>query len=484
MNNEKKYVGKIVWWVLLIVVCIPIFIGIKYCVPKADDFDFTNSLISHRVQGGSDFAAAWEVGKQTYMIWQGAYFSNITNALFSPFYRGGIKGYHLELAALTVLFVFSIVYSVCNALKKYTKDFNTNIVAIISIVILVGATIRAELPQIFYWNCGALAYLLPLSMGVIACSFVGFSKVKTGWIGWIQIAGFSLISFLSVGATLIISAAISGFMVLSVCLKFLENKKLDKTMFVALMAIIGSFVNAVAPGNFARQSVKDGSVTIFDAIWFAIDYLIDSYYELLRNGSLVILAVVLFLLLWKRLDVEKFKFKYPVIVTIWMLIVSFLGIFPVVYGYKSKSTADRTDFTEEFIIIYVLITIIVYWMGWAKTKIEDKLPQDTRLASVVLLIAMICLYCNTYNTEDINYIRITRHFLDGGMKEYFVSNMDVYNEIESADTPNVVLEICQPDTMGVYEDVYFSDDPYHWINSAVAKYYGKETLSVIYCNPE
>ena len=62
--------------------------------------------------------------------------------------------------------------------------------------------------------------------------------------------------------------------------------------------------------------------------------------------------------------------------------------------------------------------------------------------------------------------------------------MNLLAEVEYADTPNVVIEFYEPDNMGIYDDMSLSDNPANWINDAIARYYGKETLSVIYCDPE
>lgn len=482
MSLDKIRLKEIIPWLILTVIICPFIIGIMYCVPEADDFTFARHLVENRLIYGNDIEASLALGKKFYFTWQGTYFSNVTPIFFSPFLRAGIVGYHFELITILLIFVLALIYFAYILVKNIIGKPNSNMIAAVTILVFVYATIRSDLSEIFYWHCGALVYLLPISLGIVSCSYVWSEHNKNKIISWIEVVIFAVFSFLSVGGTLTVSAAVSGFMVLIVTLKFIENKRSDKTVLVALMAVVGSFVNALAPGNFVRQAGEVGEASVKTAIFDSLDYLIDAYYGLLKDGSIIIVVVCLVLIFWKKIDIVKYQFKYPVAVTMWLLVVSFLGIFPVMYGHKSDFVADRSEFAELIIIMFLIVFAAIYWMGWIKKNKITELSNEFYGIIIALCVVSTCIYCNSYGTDDYNFIRISRNYRDGNLQEYFQANMDLLNEIENADTVNVVLEFYEPDNMGIYDDMCLSDDPYNWINDAIARYYGKETLSIIYCD--
>lgn len=473
-NNGKKYFLEIFMILVLVFVWGAYILASFYGLPYKDDFSNGFSMKQLSDTTGY-FVGALKLTVKTHMEWQGTYSGTFFTYFLSPFLRWGMVGCWLEYVINIVIFLGAIVFFLHQTLQYVLGKLNTRIFFGFLTIFSLSSMVFIEVAEVFYWHTGLCMYTLPFSLALITFSLVvSYFIKKKNW----KIIMACMFAVGAAGGALMISAFLCAVLLGIFLFRYLLTKKIGKITSVFWVAFIGSLVNAIAPGNFVRKGVIEGEFTLLDSIISAIKAILVEIYLQYQDRTLL---VVMFILLLVGIFIFKecrFEFKYPLLITVYAFFCMIITVFPVKFGYGTDAFPPRCTFIMETVITICLFGVIIYWSGWLTKRIDFEFKKE-HLICIGLCIFILGLPLFQYDRfKEMKPTNIYINWVSGSLKEYYDQGRALFEAIENSEQEDVVINITL-DNMGIYGSLDLFEDENYWVNSAVADFYGKNSVRVI-----
>lgn len=476
MSKRSKVVA-IILGLLLLTIIFPILLGCLYGTPSADDF--ANSLGWQNYEG-RHLEYMFSNLVDIYKIWQGTYFG-IFICGFPIYYSLGLIGLRMWLFGVVVLFFVAVFLVGISFIKwirieRASKSVTILIVLTLFLFYVLGTN---NLDEIFYWYTGTCVYTLPICFFLLCISFSMFYETSEKRI--FLLLGI-IFAFLAAGGSLDISALLCSILLFGIIYNYLVLKKISKGFWIGLTALAGTIINVMAPGNYVRHAAIDEKIRLLSSIGstlLRVNSVISSEF---RNGLLLVVIVVSFVVAYENLEKGVFVFKYPGLVTLYCYIAILITDFPVALGYSHSNLPSRCSFVEHIAIAVYMILVSVYWAGWVKNKEIFRFTREIYLILAIVCIIPLSIYFDVYSLRELTPYKMIWHLSKGDYQVTAEREKSIITQIEESPEADVVVYVTRlgEEQWTNIKPIGLTEDKTHWINTGVAQYYGKNSVTLQY----
>lgn len=275
-------------------------------------------------------------------------------------------------------------------------------------------------------------------------------------------------------------AALECFLLLTVIASnWLRNRTFDKSIVVFLVAFIGSVVNAMAPGNFARHSEMDTEIRLVNSIgssFVRINYVIS---QEIQFGILLLVIIVSFLIGYFISSSNKIEIRLPGVITICGYIGVAIVDFPVILGYSDTYMPERCIFIERIAILIFVMVSTFGWGAWLKQKNIFRVSVEFLIVIGIVCVVTMSKYIDYREIMEITPYKICAHMANGDYEKANDTFSFVIDRIKESEEDVIVwIEPKCEDFWTNIKDVGLREDNNFWINKAVADYYGKRSIAL------
>ena len=471
-TNFKHIIIFILLYTLLL---LPYLISSTNTIPSADDFTFANAINEYRIQSGNFFLALCKFVKSRWFSWSGRWMFAIFPAGLNPLVvsNAPFKMLEIEMAISFLIFVLSfatLTNSILKCIFKVRKIKIRNFFILLLLFAMLNTDIYSE---IFYWHTGVnYVFMISSELLTFALMIQYFNNNQKKWITVLFVmTGFYACNALQA----IVPVLLLYVMVLYHKYKEKEIKKRD--YIILMIFLLSTMLSICAPGNFARHSVIDSTgIHFFKAVIYTCNNLITLSIKLLSNPVVIGLIAVFFCLgiehFFKkgRFDVNLFN------VCIIFSMLMFGMMFPVSLGYSSSLIPNRVFFI--FTVHFLMSAcIIVTLLGNHFAKHMQRLRKNKCCVYIILALFFINnLFLNKWFQQSPYYVITENIYNDELIHDKWVA---LLSALESNQETVVQIDSSAIVSSPVLKDVGLSTDASSWINQAIDKYYGKESVEVI-----
>ena len=481
---NEKIVNKLIKNILyvgILNIIIVLFITLGYTYLCEDDYSFAGGAYDGLQTYGNSFISSLHLAWRYYNTNQGTFLFNFLIHFINPYERWGLPGFHTYMICIAVLFIYSVYYLI----KCVIKDELIQLVYLFGMLIVTFCTCFSEgVRELFLWYTGTLNFTLEFSLSLITVGIM--IKYFNGEVKAWNLVLASITGFLASGGALIVTAAHCSWCLIIMIMagkKFLEDKKV---IIPFIFSLLGAFINALAPGNFARSNewATEGHSGVGDALRDTFICLSSEIKVLFGSKLLVIVLVIVFILaIYVKDIVENAKVSVKRMILSWIsvFVVQYVSIFPVVLGnHESALSAMRTR--EAFYII----SFIMYIFSLTMTGIYIR-KYSTRVRYIITSIAVLVVMCLCFisgkNHSDINTgytFCATRDIASGNLKKNYDVRSYILNSLEVADVDSdVILFLPYFECKSTY-GMGINEDPNSFVNNNIRNWKRIRSLTVYY----
>ena len=500
----KKLVEKITEKQISIIILIaflssllPILILALYNYPGADDFSASYTLRHVWLETGSVWLVlveALEYVKYTYMNWSGLFMSMFWTSLQPAVF--GEQFYCITTFICVVFLLIGGFYLGHVLVTKCLKGNKYQAVSLSSIYLFLIIQCMPDGNEGLYWHSGvvnytwAFAFLLMLTGAMLALVKENESKKKIGktilaTIMAVFVGGGNFITALQ-GCIWMCVIVVGKIIHLKISQK-LEVKSILRncvSIFIPLVVMLVSFmISVLAPGNQVRIAGAGEGLGPIKAIILSFVYCLEIPFESWFHFSTFLLLALAVPFMWKIVKNSNLQFRYPGVIAILGFGISSAAFTPSLYA-QGNMIAGRLHDTAYFVFVTILFGVMFYVIGWIQQLTECCVQSENEGKMVKTSLYIIGVFAffvgasllDTVVNED-TYVGSTAiiSLISGQAEEYKEENKTRLELLYSSEETNIEFEgFYNPPMLLHFQDVTFDEND--WINKAVARYYGKESV--------
>ncbi len=472
--DNKNITSNFFCIALFLFLVVPYLIVATYAGPSADDFSNLNNTIAHVDK--LFFMKAIHASINSFVGWQGTYFGNILAFLGGAiFHFGGVYALRIEFIINILIFFMSSLFLFWRIIEiidvSYTKRMKVSLVvaSLFSLMILYDF----DVSEVFYWHTGLAVYTIPTSLTLltIACAIKKDMSKKD----LIVVAG---LSFCAAGGALDIAAFVTGSLMLIAIYKSFISKKADNIIICFIVALIGSLINCLAPGNFVRHGIMTEKFPIADSFRYSFANTVKSFWEYVGNGTIILLFCIC-LLLFNNLKDTNIKFVNPFVMIGLLFVGSIIIDFPVYLGYASNTIPLRCIFVRKVSMTIFIIISALNLTGWLSKKVDEVFLYKKEFVAIISGLVLIA-FTNIISEDCWNVIKPFKIWNDLFYKEslqsYESANKYIIETLKNNEGNDVILNVPSYDTLGYLKSIGLTDDSENWVNTAVSYYFNNKSI--------
>lgn len=367
---------------------IPFLILTAFIHPAYDDYCFAEQTLR---------LGAFVAWKATYNKWTGKYFGNVLSVL-TPLVYGNLTLYK-ACALLIILLTFVSVFCLVNALFKsglttverlllasfITALFSNQMPEITEGYFWMGATVYYQFGSILCLFFFALAASLPRkTKGARSFTFLLCSVLIVAIVG-------------STETTMIIFAMLVA--VITVKMLLLKTEECWMWVIFSIITVACALIVVSSPGNAIRSSFFPNKYRFLYSLGMSLRQEVAFLSIWFSNISFLfgtLLFIPLAAKLSDRADLPKYFRIHPLIPTLLLLAVIFLGLFPA-YWSTGMMGQHRTVNTAYFFFLIGWFICLVIWVKYLK---EKRWLKKESLPAYVYLIGVAFLLFNLYFSNN------------------------------------------------------------------------------------
>lgn len=448
-----------------------------YTVLLGDDFAHGVRVDAFHVSFFQYLIASLQYMKEIYLDWQGTYFAMFIQAFLSPINNFGLFQLRVVMI-INALFFFAVLFGVFWMASGYVlKERKELHVRVTIFTLILFAVLDADVfTEIFFWYSGAVAYSIPFSFALLsATAFLASNKLHYGLKKKRLFSACSaVLLFLAVGGSLTVSGtACYAILLLTVGFYIVSKKISVRNIIVTAVGIIGSLINVMAPGNFARHTYgTGGGWQLLQAVKWTVRIVWGEIERLTKEtmfGVVLISMILIGIYLSKKMQAVM---KVYGIVSVLALGIGYVTVLPVVLGYGGPGLPNRCYFILDVALVLSLLNFAVF-IGCCLALWADLYTDKSAWAILMIVLFGAVLFC-PQAISDSALIAVAESKHNGSYKNYYEECVAIYDYLESCMEEDVVLRM--PNYIDNFECFYFDDDENGWVNVAMAKYYHKNTV--------
>lgn len=477
------------------IACALILLAITLLTFRAIMFTFfTYDDFGHAATAGSVHATflehllkSIEFDRYIYNTHQGTFFTMFIQIFLCPLSFKCSDEFlvlHIEFAITFVLVYFTLYLLLSKLLTKFFYLSRT--LSLVVFTVLVSTLMNFnEYEEAFFLFSGITAYTIPCITMFLAFWIITRRKDESSKTGVLYAILANVLFFLTAGGSLQIACTMDYLLLCAIIVEFLSKNIKGKISLIInfIVAVVGTAINAFAPGNFIRyEMVDDGPMKIFPAVGWAGFHLFDEFDKLFNNtmlGTAIVICIFVGITIGKKAEGEINK-KY-LIYSVLFCLTPFCTVYPVVLGYGGIGLPNRALFIFHLSMVAVVLNIAMVF-GFILGKELLKLGIKTSSKLLVMLCIMISVVL--LSTDNVCFRRLSEkaylyraaqaqiytQVTEGKFSGYYLAIRDIIDEIKQSDDSDVNVQTVLPETpeyMVVFEQ---------W--DYIARYYGKNSVNI------
>ena len=474
---------------------LPILVLALFNYPSADDFSASDSVQAAWVTTYSlleVIKAAWENTVYNYFEWSGVYASVFWTSLQPGIF--GEKWYGVTTWITIILLVSSVFYLSHVIFNVYLKSNKYISGCIACLYLFMAIHCMPDGNEGLFWHAGVVNYTWAFAFFVFLIGLVlslymeknkGKKYIKFTWaaVMAVLVGGGNYITALQGSIVMFLlstAAIITGYVYLKKSPgEFIKENYL--AVIPTFIIIIAFGVSVLAPGNKVRMGMSQGMSPIA-AILYSFLYAVKIPLKEWMDWPIVLLfaiSIPFIIFVVKRLD---YRFQYPFIPAAAGLCLVAATFTPSLYAQAAfeDGRLHNTAFLIWLLVVYVILFYISGWFCHKKEtgkRAEQEISENSRkwlvlLVSVFLVLGVLLVRKNTtifVGTEALYSL------LTGEAKQYKLENEERLKILYDTEVEHAVLQTFQAQpSLLIFQDITPFEN--EWINTAMAKYYHKESV--------
>lgn len=481
---------KIILWVVLALVTIPLLLASMYCRPVADDLDALVFLDKNAASTRTVFDAIKLAINRAAESWNtitGTFGSSIIYALFWYFFGESLV--HVAPIALLLVLILSC-FLAARCLKTVKNDISSDAVACIALLLaIMSMLLMPSASDGFYWVTGA-SYVLSYSVAVCLFSSLfrrcWLEKKASVWDGLYLLA--MCVAFFMMGGGDHLNATFAVTLYGFFTLAMLLCRKPKRYLLPFLFLIAGYLLAVLAPGNTIRQGIVGSSTPIPTALVLSFFKALQFAFSDARYYVFLALFLPLAIEVSATLSVSPKQALCTALASFALLAAT---IFPMVMTNVIPVGRHNNRFFVELCMLLPLNLVTgVSCLRQRFTPNAAEAPSP-RSASVKRTLAMcvvavsfcvLCLpniqtaplrlNCNVPSVKAVSYLR------DGQLRRYAGVFDEIAAELES--NPNQRLIVSTVPWNYLLGSTGISEDSEYFANQVFAHYFGGPDSVIVY----
>lgn len=477
---------KITWFIALIflISLLPIF----YCTffDYANGDDLWEGAAAYRVLVNNGtmkefFTEIFNWAKKDYIGWEGNWSSIILWCLEPSIW--GEKVYCITPWIGLFSLCGGSTYFLFHYLKKYLTDNKVFLWLVSLIVCFFTVQYMPNIRSGVFWYTGMVNYILPY--GLCLASFVWIDKfVETGKKRYFFLATLYFAYLGGAGYTTIVLAFEVLTLIISGHMFKRENKRLSRVLWLLVpffLLMAGFIFSALSPGNAVRGgdsyyfSVSRVFFTIVESIWQGFKGAINWF---ITVRPLFLTVPLLFIAVWEQIDITKIKweFKHPVLVLVFLFLVSCSLYAPGIYA-QSEVSGGVPD-TIWFVFLLMFILGIIYLTCYIKKLVKTPYSFEKLRTFIVLGELVFCIVFGRHLIGNMAGYNCAEFIKSGQLRDFEFQMQERLKILHDPEIMNVVLPEMNNE-QGPFMHMPLVADPNAYTNRATARFYGKESVIAI-----
>lgn len=471
-----KYIREIGMGILLAMLLLPYFMTILYVVPSADDFANGLNVLRSIQAEGNRYSAIHKITIDSYMGWQGTWSSIYLLSFLLSVTQVNFGAIRLILLLNALLFFFSLWYAIRELCGAFVDGKRSGIrTLMLAGVILTGLSITTPKENL-YWLTGACVYTIPFSFALLgACHYARYFQRSTKRDAVIC----TILGVFAAGGVLQVAAIVNFLYLLIVWLDLKTRGMRIKRIIPFFAVLISALVNTLAPGNYERHqafATESTLIQLFNAFVNTGKILFERISALMAESYLAGILICLVLVIF----CSKKTFRHLSINPCWCwaaaMIGTYLSGFPVALGFNRATITIRVAFLLDVTIALFVVSCTAYTAIWIRQKWHTYIRLSPSICFVPALILAMNMVFVPMNSM-IFYI-MPSELLDGTMLRNRQDQLGIIEQIATSESSDVI--IIQPLTQSfILKNIGLTSDETHWVNIAVADFFGKKTVRFI-----
>lgn len=462
--------------IIILVSILPMLYFFKFSILGGDDFLYGRETYHTLQDTGSYFNVmkiAWKNTAESYMHWQGSFFS-----LFLMYLQPGIISLNLYRVVLCLMFVMGIVSPCIMAFtlnKHYLRAPKKYIWLILCVYIFAVTQYMPSIFQAYYWYNAAIYYQFTLNITFLfVAALASFHNAQKNHPRTILFILIILMTIMIGGSNfpigLVFAVALFLFTLIAVIKRY-DNYKAYILIFAVFTIIF--LINVLAPGNGARQGIYSVKPNLFMVAFTSVrDMLMETPIWIKSTITLgVMCALIPFS---KKITANaKMSFIHPALAGLVIFLLLLAQYVPVEYGLGSKGPA-RVENLRFMLLNIGLWLFFINMAGYYR----DKEIKTNKFVIVILSIFLI-----STATCEISVNKFT---------SYKMLDQIANKELQAFGTL-VNTEVAKLEDKSNHEPVSLEDhttneflhpDTMYWFYSGIWDYYRKVPLRTDKSNEE
>lgn len=390
-----KYV--ILTYLIVLVLCSPLFSLCKSAVPSADDFWYGVAARHALDESGSVFKAIGAAAQTTfekYMSWQGTYSSifimSLQPAIFS------LKLYRISSFLLLIIF-FLCPFFLAYVLNRFIFKKGAKVLYVLSALFsFLSLQFWASMLEGIYWFNAAWYYTFSFDMVLLLISVtVIFEKTasKKG-----RITSFILMLLFSffLGGTnypqLLLLTVGYTFFIIMIFLR--KNPK--KWMYAINWMTLGLFIaaNVFAPGNYGNYGRH---VNIYYTGLKMIDIFTSEVSSNAAYPLAVAVLVICFPLIVKMVKNAEIRFLQPIYFAVASFLIVFSMYTPAAFVFHNAGGLRQINI-RMVVTLFMIFTNVINGIGFVAKK---EINRNFSLNPIVAAVLIIMLFGASFSDSKI-----------------------------------------------------------------------------------
>ena len=481
----KKNIALLLAAVFLLNIALLFTLG-KYDRPTGDDYAYsylTKPVWDQTHAFSALIASAADMSAWVYKIWQGSY-----SACFLMALQPGIFGetaYSAVPVFLLLSFVLSvsIFFFVCLNKLFFMDGWSITISALTYALVTVNFLPKAA--QAFYWYNGGVYYTFFFSLSLLFVSLIVSSIGKSrGTV--IKCVLAALLALFIGGGNLATDLNLAVILVLAVVLELILKRR-DPVLFVgAAFFAVGFLFNVCAPGNALRMESEGTGRGFIESILYSVLYTVQLYGEWFSVPVLLsgLLLVPVFLPYLKRAS-ERFSFRYPAAVLIFLVLMNAVGYAPLLYSGSNLHIPrlHNIQFYESVLLYDIGLFYLTGWVLRVRRDTPERAARRIQTAAVSVLLLMTAVFLlpsppfDDGNQAEITAVSAYHSLINRDAYRYARARNARQKALEDPNTDDVMLHPIF-DSPELFHFRELHEDPQFMGNRMVAHYFGKNSVVI------
>ncbi len=461
---------------VIIIMLLPRTVSASYSVLSGDDFSHGVSVGAFHIPFYGYIVESFRYSYKMYKHTSGAFFSMFLQALLSPINNGGVTQLRIVMFLNATLIFACTIYFIIKYIKKTYDATTLQCLTVILLVMYALTSYRLYFEVFFQYSC-AISYTFPLS--VLVMSFAMLIRYHDKHLVNYYYISFAL-GVLAMGGSLTVVGLGCYSLMLYVLLDYIEHRKISKkNVIMFIVWVIIACINAFSLGNMSRHDYIDNTgIYPLLAIKTSFIEFHDRFTFFFGKTNFIVILLLIMLCGFFFFGDKKYS-KWHFIASIAFLLSPVVIAFPVSLGYSNfiyHSFPDRTVFLIDFAFVLSFSNFALV-MGNILAGVIEKEQNRVFLVITIMLIMVSSLQDNYSITNNQNII-VAGHLIK---RDYQTYHKECKEFILRLDNESGDVVISSDEFPIPFDEIYpfwLSDDITNYINVAVSKYKGLDSISV------